>query len=109
MLHAGKIMPIDKQATMWLLIFCAQQIGNKTELSEKTAQAPNRLSQEKQRLFLEKKEPHHRPNAKDEKHPVQLIGTIDKIHGQRKVRTMLGPQAIFVKSLSKHNTWTLCK
>ena len=52
---------------------------------------------------------HHRTNSEDEKdHSVQLVGTMDELHGQSNIRNLLGPSghwekphATFGKSLPK--------
>ena len=61
------------------------------------------MSQGRLRMFLgDTQEPHHQPNPQKEKHhSVQFFGTIYEIHGQKEVRTMLGPSHLLL-DLDKH-------
>ena len=110
MLHAGKTLQIEQQSGVWQLVPCSQRADEDTRLSKRTAQILRReqdLSRGRRCVSLGKRQdPHHHRNAKGGgRLSLQLVVENDEIHGQRKIRDMLGPPHRWRKSMlhSEHH------
>ena len=102
-------MPKEKQSRVWQRLPSSRHASHHVEVSRKTANILRHhiFLSRRRRLMLSShmQHRHHPTNSGDEKSlSLHLVGTIDEIHGQRKVRRVLEPShrwekphAIFVK------------
>ena len=88
-------MQSERQSPVGQLVPCCQR-DEHTRLSKRTAKTGTKkiVTRKTVRVLGQNTRPHHSRKEEHERSlSIQLVGDIDRIHGQRKVRNMLRPLA----------------